>query len=235
MSLQLIRSVEIPPTSMVQCQVYVPNQVISKLISTVLPGVSEDDICGGDNDQEEYEMYMYPHEELLQQGIIMSTGIIAVNKRGQAYVKIANPTEDYLSIDQDTCVAHALPMDHYEILDSDKIHRQIVLLVQEKNVQNNSSGTATQTEVTAPAHYFDSEVFQPNVLRLEEWDVSALEPINWEALLPNDTMTPEQRQQLITVLNLNRDVFATSVAQVGWVSCVKHEIKLKPDAKMLRC
>ena len=56
LSLQLMKRVEIPPLSMVQCQVYVPNQAISKLIGTVLPEISGANICGGDDDQEEYEM-----------------------------------------------------------------------------------------------------------------------------------------------------------------------------------
>ena len=234
LKLQLSHSVEIPPTSMVQCQVYVPNEGMSRLTGTVLPDISESYICGEDRDNDEYELFMYPYEELLQQGVIMSVGVITVNKRGHAYVKIANPTEEYVTLHRDEHIAQAFPMECYEILDRDTIHRQIVLLIQEKNDHMDSSGTATQTEVTAPAHYFDSEVFQPNVLRLEERDVSALEPINWGELLQKDAMTPDQRKQLISMLNANRDVFATSVAQVGRVSCVKHEIKLKPDAKIVR-
>ncbi len=231
----LANSIEIQPTSMVQVKVYIRDGALKKLTKTDLAGAFGGAACDEEAVLDDgYELYISPHEELLQHGLIMSLGIISVNAAGEAFVKIANPTEDHLYLESGTCVAIAVPMDVYEILDSDGIHRQIVLLIQEANDDTESTGTASQTEITAPAHYFDSEIFQPNVLRLEDRETASLEPIDWESLLPKDIMTENQRKSIIEMLNANRDVFATSVAQVGRVSCVKHEIKLKPDARIVR-
>ena len=52
--LHLCQTIEIPPTSMVQCQVYVPNEGMSRLTGTVLPEISETYICGEDKDHDEY-------------------------------------------------------------------------------------------------------------------------------------------------------------------------------------
>ncbi len=227
--------VEIQPTSMVQVKVYIKDQALKRLTKFDLAGVSAGATCGDESAMsDEYELYISPHEELLQHGLIMSLGIISLTAAGEGFVKIANPTDDHMYLESGTCVAIAVPMDDFEILDSEGIHRQIVLLVQEAEHEEESTGTASQTEVTAPAHYFDSEIFQPNVLRLEERDTAGLDPIDWESLLPVGVMTADQRHALIDMLNANRDVFATSVAQVGRVSCVKHEIKLKPDARIVR-
>ena len=150
-------------------------------------------------------------------------------------MKVANPTEDIVKTPADTAIISAVSADNHEVMDSAEIHRQIVTLVHEDNIDcNEETETASQTEVTIPAHYFDSEVFQPNVLRLKEWNTADLAPIDWESLLNHETVTVDQRRDLIALLDANRDVFATSVSQVGMVSCVKHVINLKPEAKIVR-
>ncbi len=109
------------------------------------------DICG-EGDDDEYELYVCPHEEFLQHGIIMSIGVVSVNTKGEVYDKIANLTTDFMYLKADACVVQAVPMDQYEILDGDDIHRQITLLIQEKYIQHDALGAATQMDVTALVH-----------------------------------------------------------------------------------
>ncbi len=162
---------------------------------------------------------------------MMCDGLILVSEDGIAHVKLANPTDEPVDLNIHDQIALASPAEHYEIMTADDLHGHIVSLIQDSHGDLQEGSVGMQTDVTALGHYFDSEVFQPNVLRLEERNVEDLEPIDWDSLLSRDTMNENQRKQMINLLETNRDVFATSVQQVGRVSCVKHEIHLKPEGQ----
>ena len=102
----LANSLEIQPTSMVQVKVYIKDQALKKLTKFDLAGVSVESVCGEQSvmNDDEYELYICPHEEILQHGFIMSLGIISLNAAGEAFVKIANPTDDFMYLESGTCV-----------------------------------------------------------------------------------------------------------------------------------
>ncbi len=232
MVLNLCQDITIPANSLQQCALYVQNKSLNQLVKSTM--TFDDDLKQEESDIVEYELYVVPHPSLVSSGVIMCDGLILVSKDGIAHVKLANPTDEPVDLYTNDQIALASPAEHYEIMTADDLHGHIVALIQDTHSDSQEGSVGTQTEVTAPAHYFDSEVFQPNVLRLEERNVEDLEPIDWDSLLSKDVMNDDQRKQMVELLEANRDVFATSVQQVGRVSCVKHEIRLKPEARIIR-
>ncbi len=230
--LSLTTDLTIKPWTMMQCALYVNNKVLAQVTRSAIDMYEE---LPSNDENAEYELHITPHSDITPTGALLPEGLVLVNNEGIAYVKIANPGFEPIVLEEHTKIAIAVPAEDFDIEDGSDIHGRIVALIHEVEESVELEGSVgTQTEVTAPVHYFDSEVFQPNVLRMEERDKSTLEPIDWAQLLPNDVLTSDQRNQLIAMLDANRDVFATSVQQVGRVSCVKHEIKLKPDARIVR-
>ncbi len=95
---------------------------------------------------------------------------------------------------------------------------------------------SAQTNITVSPGLENDEIFSAKAVILEPEETIPIEyePIQWREILDLSHLTETQITQLIELLERNRPCFAVNTKELGVITHVQHQIKLKHGAKPFR-